>query len=138
MTKTEITEDLMEVLFTEIKRGVPYKYACPIAGISQHTFYKWRKLGEEEPEDSDSIYRKFYDEFVKARALAIAYRVEGIRKAGEGGQWQAHAWWLERVANKEFGRRSVIDANVEANVKQVNLAELFSEEELDKIINEEE
>ena len=103
-TLTEITEDLMEVLFTEIKRGVPFNHSCAIAGISYSTFLKWRKLGKEEPEDSDSIYRKFYDEFRKARALAVAYRVEGIRKAGEGGQWQANAWWLERVAHEDFGR----------------------------------
>lgn len=130
-----ISEDLIETICTEIKRGVPYKYASRIAGVSEQTVYHWRKKGESEPEDSDSLYRKLYDEFERAKALAVAYRVESIRKAGEVN-WTASAWWLERVAHEDFGRKSVIDANVNANVEDKTLAELFDKEKLKAILEE--
>lgn len=134
----KLNDDLIDTLCTEIKRGVNYTRACQIARISPSTFYSWKKKGAAEPEDSDSIYRKFYDEIMRAEALSVAYRVEGIRKAGEGGAWAAHAWWLERVFPQEFGRRQVIDANIDASVKQVNLSELFDTDEIKKILNEDE
>lgn len=132
----ELTEELIETICTEIKRGVPYKYAARIAGTSDQTVYKWRKKGEAEPEDSDSLFRLLYDEFERAKALAVAYRVETIRKAGDAGQWTAAAWWLERVDPEEFGRKSVIDANVNANVESKSLADLFTTEQLNKILDE--
>ena len=133
----ELTEELIETICTEIKRGVPYKYASRIAGTSDVTVYNWRKRGESEPEDSTSLYRKLYDEFERAKALAVAYRVETIRKSSEAGQWQASAWWLERVVPEEFGKKSVVDANVNANVNHKTLADLFTDEELSKILEEE-
>lgn len=132
---TDISEELIETICTEIKRGVPYKYASRIAGVSEQTVYKWRKKGEAEPDDSDSLYRRLYDEFERAKALAVAYRVESIRKAGEIN-WTASAWWLERVAHEDFGRKSVIDANVNANVEDKNLANLFSKEKIKRILDE--
>ena len=41
------------------------------------------------------------------------------------------------MAHEDFGRKSVIDANVNANVNQVNLAELFDKEEILSILKEE-
>ena len=35
-----------------------------------------------------------------------------------------------------FGKKSVVDANINANVNKLDLSELFTDEELDKIINE--
>ena len=41
------------------------------------------------------------------------------------------------MAHEDFGRKSVIDANVNANVKQVDLSKLFDKEKLLEILNEE-
>ena len=134
---SKLTKEVCKTICGEVSRGVPYKYACMGAGISQSTVNKWRNLGKES-DDPDDPYRMFYLAFEKAKAGAVIYRVEAIRKAGEGGNWQSHAWWLERMAHEDFGRKSVIDANVNATVQQVNLADLFDKEELKKIIQEDE
>ena len=134
---TKISEDIIETICTELKRGVPPKYASQIAGISQGQFNTWRKKGEAEPEDSTSLYRLFFEETERAKALAIAYRVENIRKQEDAGNWRASSWMLEKLAHEEFGKKSVVDANVNANIQTINLAELFSEEELDSILKEE-
>ena len=123
---------------------MPYKYACEGAGISPSTLSKWLKLGRET-DDPEDPYGIFYRAFNKAKAGAVIYRVESIRKAGEGGTWQAHAWWLERMAHEDFGRKSVIDANVNANVKQVDLSKLIvmvgnnkslTEKDYKKVVND--
>lgn len=132
----KINEEIIETICTEIKRGVPLRYASEIAGVSAQTINKWEKKGSEEPEESDSIYRKFYDEYKRAKALAVAYRVETLRKASDAGDWRSASWWLERVAHEDFGKKSVVDANVNANVNKLDLSELFTDDELDKIINE--
>lgn len=133
--KSKLTKTVCKAICGEVSRGVPYKYACKGAGIAPSTLNKWLKLGKES-DDPEDPYHIFYTEFEKAKAGAVIYRVESIRKAGEGGTWQAHAWWLERMAHEDFGRKSVIDANVNANVKQVNLSELFDKEELLSILKE--
>lgn len=134
--KSKLSKEVCKAICGEVSRGVPYKYACEGAGISPSTLNKWLKLGRET-DDPEDPYGIFYREFNKAKAGAVIYRVESIRKAGEGGTWQAHAWWLERMAHEDFGRKSVIDANVNANVKQVDLSKLFDKEELLNILNEE-
>lgn len=133
---SKLTKQTCKIICQEISRGVPYKYACKIAGVKDTTVWKWRKLGEES-DDPEDPYHIFYTNFEKAKANAVAYRVDSIRKAGES-QWQAQAWWLERMDYENFGRKSVIDANVNANVNQVNLAELFDKEEILKILEEDE
>lgn len=132
----KLNDEVIEIICTEVKRGVPLKYASEIAGVREGTVISWEKKGKECNEDSPSIYRKFYDEYKRAKALAVAYRVENIRKVGDAGDWRANAWWLERVAHEEFGKKSVVDANINANVNKLDLSELFTDEELDKIINE--
>lgn len=132
----KIDEEIIDIICTEIKRGVPLKYASEIAGVSAQTVKKWEKRGSEEDEESNSIYRRFYDEYKRAQALAVAYRVETLRRASDAGDWRSASWWLERVAHEEFGKKSVLDANVNASVNRIDLSELFTDEELDKIINE--
>ncbi len=135
--QSKLTKETCKIICQEITRGVPYKYACKIAGVNDATVLKWRKLGEQSDDDEDP-YRIFYLNFERAKANAVAYRVDGIRKAGDGGNWQSHAWWLERMAHEDFGRKSTIDANVNANVKQINLADLFDAKELENILKESE
>ena len=135
--QSKLTKETCKIICQEITRGVPYKYACKIAGVNDTTVLKWRKLGEQSDDDEDP-YRIFYLNFERAKANAVAYRVDGIRKAGDGGNWQSHAWWLERMAHEDFGRKSTIDANVNANVKQINLADLFDAKELENILKESE
>lgn len=133
---SKLTKDTCKIICREIGRGVPYKYACMMVGIVPSTLSDWIRRGKSTDDDDDP-YRIFYINMQKAKASAVAYRVDGIRKAGEGGTWQSHAWWLERMANEDFGRRQVIEANVDANVKQVNLADLFDKEEILSILKEE-
>lgn len=133
---SKLTRQVIEDLKTEIARGLPIYWARKLVGVNQNTYHGWIRRGKESDDPTDP-YRVFYEEMELAKALSIGSRVEVIRKAGEEQSWQAAAWYLERIDHEHFGRKSVIDANVNSNVKQVNLSELFSKDELKKILNEE-
>lgn len=131
----KLTPQLLLKLKQEIARGIPLYWARKLVGVSDATYHKWYNRGKESDDPTDP-YNVFYLEMEEAKALAIGSRVDGIRKAGEMGSWQAHAWWLERIDHEHFGRKSVIDANVNANVQEVNLAELFDKNEIKNLLNE--
>lgn len=134
--KIEITEDIIEAICQEISRGVPVEHACIIGGISKGTYYNWLHKGEEEPEDSDSMYRFLVDKVEEAKAYAIATRVESIRIAGQT-TWQASAWWLERMDYEHFGKKQAIDTTLDATVKSEDISKLFDNEIVTSILQEE-
>ena len=138
---TLLSKEVIDTLHQELSRGVPIKHACTIAGISKETYYKWRNRAKDLPEDEDlwSEDDKLIDYFEKQRkdglALAVAARVEKIRI---DPSWQSAAWWLERMAHEDFGKKQTIDANVDAKIKSEDISKLFDNEKVSKILSEEE
>ena len=129
-----ISKEVIDKLFQEISRGVPIKYACIIAGISRSTYYHWNKKAKELPDDSDSLYKYFEKKRDEGIAMAVATRVEQIRV---DNSWQSSAWWLERMAHDDFGKKQTIDANVDARVKSEDISKLFDNDKISQILNEE-
>ena len=78
--------------------------------------------------------QKSQEEMVKeaveeAKSVAITLRARRIYKAGEEN-WQADAWWLERVDPDNFGRREFHkhEAKVETmNVEPTDTLEMIRE-----------
>ena len=130
----KISKEIIDKVCQEIARGVPVKYACMIGGISKETYYRWIRLGKEEDDDSDSLYKYIEKKHHESRALAVASRVEKIRV---DNSWQSAAWWLERMAHEDFGKKQTLDANVNANVKSEDISKLFDNDKVSKILNEE-
>ena len=134
MAVAELNEEIIAMVCTEIKRGVPLNSGCKIVGVSEKQFNKWLKKGERQPEDSDNIYRLLYDEVERAKALAIAYRVENLRKAEDAGDVQVSKWMLEHLDNEHFGKKSVLQQEVSGEL-DLNLSDLFDDDLVDKILD---
>lgn len=137
--KSGISKEVIDKLFQEISRGVPIKYACTIAGISRSSYYTWTRKAKELPDDIDEdddnyLYKYFEKKKEEGIAMAIATRVEHIRT---DNSWQSSAWWLERMAHEDFGRKQTIDANVDAKVKSEDISKLFDNDKVSKILDEE-
>lgn len=137
--KHGLSKEVIDKLFQEISRGVPIKYACTIAGISRASYYAWDKKAKELPDDlseddENYLYKYFEKKKEEGIAMAIATRVEHIRT---DNSWQSSAWWLERMAYEDFGKKQTIDANVDAKVKSEDISKLFDNEKVSKILNEE-
>lgn len=136
---TKLTKETIDKLFQEISRGVPIKHACTLAGISKETYYHWTKVAKELPDDlteddENYLYKYFEQKKEEGIAMAVATRVEHIRT---DSSWQSSAWWLERMAHEDFGRKQTIDANVDAKVKSADISKLFSNDKVLQILNEE-
>ena len=136
---TKLTKETIDKLFQEISRGVPIKHACTLAGISKETYYHWTKVAKELPDDlteddENYLYKYFEQRKEEGIAMAVATRVEHIRT---DSSWQSSAWWLERMAHEDFGRKQTIDANVDAKVKSADISKLFNNDKVLQILNEE-
>ena len=116
MAKLKLTDKLCDEICNDIKAGVPIKHASISHGITERTFYNWFEKGKEA---KSGKFRQFYDKIQEAKSVAITLRARRIYKAGETN-WQADAWWLERVDPDNFARKDyhehTVDAQVESKV----------------------
>ena len=134
---TLLTKEVVDTLFQEISRGFPIRHACTIAGISKETYYYWKKKVKELPEneeewtEKDELLDYFDKKSEKGVAMAVATRVEHIRL---DNSWQSSAWWLERMAHEDFGKKQTIDANVNAKVKSADISKFFDDEKVKEIL----
>lgn len=134
VNRSKITKELVDAIAEEISRGVPIRYACYLNNISPESYYSWKRQGEKEPDDSESLFKYAFLKDKEAKALSIASRIDRIRL---DPSWQSDAWWLERMAPDDFGKKQTIDANVKANVKSDDISKLFNDPKVDKILEEE-
>lgn len=115
---TKFGPETCKEIIEGIKQGYPQKTAAALAGVSESTFYDWLKRGEDAKRKTK--YSEFLESVKKAREHSKAHHLGVIRKAGEGDdknrpQWQASAWYLERMFPDEFGRTQRVD--MRADVK---------------------
>lgn len=90
-----------------IERGLPYKQAAALAGISYASFNRWRYLGSQE--DATPEYRHFCNQLDAADAKAMEVMIKTIRGAATSQRdWKAAAWFLERRHPREWGRREQV------------------------------
>lgn len=122
MAKLKLNDKLQAGICNDIKAGVPIKHAAIAHGITATTFYDWYNKGKNA---KSGKFKEFYNAIEEAKSIAITLRARRIYKAG-GDNWQADAWWLERVDPENFGRKDkyehTVDAKVESDVT-VNLLE---------------
>ena len=141
MTKyTLLSKERIDKLHQELSRGVPIQHACRIAGMSKETYYYWKNKAKNLPEDEstwteeEKLLAYFEKQRTEGLAFAVASRVEKIRI---DPSWQSAAWWLERMAHEDFGKKQTIDANVDAKIKSEDISKLFDNEKISKILDEE-
>lgn len=96
---SKLTPELQDKLVEVFRIGqTSIEDACAYVGIGTTTYHRWMQEN-----------REFRDVIQKARAEAVVGYLAVIRKAANSGQWQAAAWWLERVLPAQYGRKSQVE-----------------------------
>jgi hypothetical protein len=143
-------------LCVAIGLGATYRLACMYAGISESTFYSWRKQTPGRLRFPDQMTPELVNLRGKTAGLkfdeiigffegeAVVKWLAKIEKEASEGSWQAAAWKLERRHPEDYGRR-VIDQRitggdggaVEAEVTQVRepRLDLLSADELEFLLS---
>ena len=134
MAKLKLTDKLCDEICNDIKAGVPIVHAAISHGITHTTFYDWYNKGKNA---KSGKFKQFHDKVEEAKSVAITLRARRIYKAGEDN-WQADAWWLERVDPDNFGRKDTHQVDMNANINSevtVNLLDKIKEKrkELDDL-----
>jgi transposase len=116
---TALTKEVHDLIVDAIRLGNYQDYAANAAGITVTTFYNWMDRGkrererlmnaDEKPNPKEAIFLEFFEAVEKAKGLAIAQNVAVIQRAAATGTWQAAAWWLERTAQKTYGRKQQLE-----------------------------
>ena len=120
---TRLTNVIQETLVEAFTLGnISIDTAAHYAGIAPSTYYNWMKRGREAKK-GDERYVEFMEAIEKARAEAIMVNLVIIRRAAQEGNWQAAAWWLERVMPRVYGRKQQIEVvtidAIEAEIKRL-------------------
>lgn len=134
MAKLKLNDKLCDEICNDIKAGVPIVHAAISHGITHTTFYDWYNKGKNA---KSGKFKQFHDKVEEAKSVAITLRARRIYKAGEDN-WQADAWWLERIDPDNFGRKDTHQVDMNANVNSevtVNLLDKIKEKrkELDDL-----
>lgn len=112
---TKLTPEIEKKICDYLKEGNYRETAAEMAGIGTTTFYNWLKKGKEAKRKSK--FREFRDAVKKAEAFAESYHLQKLRKAGDKGNWQANAWYLERKFPEKWGRKDKLDLKHDGKVK---------------------
>lgn len=117
------SKEIIEEISGYLEEGASAKDACDLAGISEETFYAWKK---EKPEFSESVTKG-----------KLKFKIGLIKTINEAGRktWQASAWILEHRYPKEFSLKHLDNTEYE----ETNKDELTPEqrEMVDRFLNHE-
>lgn len=98
-----LTDELQKKFCDAVRSGLPLRYASGLCGISEATSMYWRRIGSEE--DRDDKYSRFFNAVQDAKAAFIKTHVANITKHSMD-DWRASSFLLERMAPKEFGKKT--------------------------------
>ena len=99
---TKLTDEAQTKIVNAIAAGNYLDAAAQYGGVTYDTLNDWMNKGKDGKAPN---YVQFYHAVKKAEADAEILRVARINKAGQEGNWQADAWYLERRYPDKWGRR---------------------------------
>lgn len=112
---TKLTAEIIEKVRGLIVLGLTYKLVAQNIGVSEETFRKWRKEGNEIIEAKkrfETPYESLLKELVltvqKANSEAVSRRLARLDKGAQEGKHQIDMWFLERRFPDEFGSKQIV------------------------------
>ncbi len=118
--KTKLNQDIIDKASALLQKGLFEETVFTLLGIPKSTWYGWKERGQADIEKGvKSIYSDFVDAIRKSESYAEMTAVEGVRSAGDAGDWRANAWYLERRFQDRWGQKIGMDISADVNVEYV-------------------
>ena len=106
----KLTPETQARIVEAVELGATWERAADAAGVGASTLGLWRRRGEA----GEVPYSAFLAALKRAEGAGVERALRVIRKAAEGGAWQASAWLLERRYPADYGRRSEVAVQASA------------------------
>ena len=100
----KLTPETQARIVEAVELGATWERAADAAGVGASTLRDWRQRGEA----GEKPFAAFLASVKRAEGAGVERALRVIRKAAEGGAWQASAWLLERRYPADYGRRSEV------------------------------
>jgi hypothetical protein len=110
----KLTPELTDELCRYLEQGNYLETAAELCGLNQDTVREWVKAGVREPEGP---FGAFSVAVKGAMARAEMEGIQLLKKAAEGGAWQAAAWRLERTRPRKYALN--VHQAVEAKLSEI-------------------
>ena len=101
---SKLTPEVEARIVEAVELGATWERAADAAGVGASTLRDWRQRGEA----GEVPFVAFLAALKRAEGAGVERALRSIRKAAEGGAWQASAWILERRYPADYGRRSEV------------------------------
>ena len=108
---SKLTPAVAARILEAVELGATWERAADAAGVGASTLGLWRRRGEA----GEVPYVTFIAALKRAESAGVERALRSIRKAAEGGAWQASAWLLERRYPADYGRRSEVSFQASAS-----------------------
>lgn len=110
-----LTKETTDRFCEAVRLGMTYKLASQYAGISDMTFYSWKRKADA----GSAKHVKFLKTVKTAESHGAAKCLAVIERAAEEGSWQAAAWILER-RHKYIRETVAVEAPIEDVAEMVD------------------
>lgn len=95
----QIPPEVRKRFLDALRKGVPVRHACALAGLARKSVYRWIERGGR---GTTGQYREFAEEVAQAREEAVGTLVEDIRGHAEADH-RAAKWMLSRMDPDSWG-----------------------------------
>ena len=110
MAQCKLTDATQNIICDHVRKDLPIKDACALAGINPASYYLWMKHAKEaQKQNKENIYTQFLKKVEQAESEAVQYHLDNIRDVAKNDKkWQASAWILERRRPLDFSANAEI------------------------------
>lgn len=141
--KRTLTQQIIDQASIYLQSGAFEKHIMEAMGLKKDAWYNWKRIGRELSERiedgelavaditdrDDKLCLEFYETLKKGRAKAMIRCLTLIQTAAQQN-WQAAAWYLERVDPEHFARKDRLDVLMKAGIQSIRVDLEMTPEEL--------
>lgn len=127
---TLLTDEMIELFEKYLKFGVVQSKIPALVGITETTFYAWKKRGKEDLKNGiKSKYSEFFEMIKRNKDFILAFHLQNIMKIAKEGNLTASIFILKSLYPEQFSENPELRKTKTKNKgKQV-------ESDVDEIIN---